>query len=165
MATVSAMGVSFGLPPGWDGRIFRRPAPPPPSLGDGRVAAAHHDATFHSVTHAANFALPPDLGDFGSSAVEVMGPEHVLMVLFEYHPHSASSPLFESPGPPRSLAPDTFSTSMLQRPLPGQAGTQVFFSAAGRAFSLYVILGSFEHRHPLVPAVNAVLASIDIRPS
>jgi hypothetical protein len=168
MATVTAMGVSVDLPPGWDGRIFRRPTPPPPDPASGRRATAastaHYQATSHSVTHAANFALPAGTGDFGSSAVELMGPEHVLVVLFEYHPHSSTTPLFEAGGPPTSLSPDSFSPSALQRPLPVQAGTQVFFSTAGRAFSLYVVLGSFERRHHLVPAVNALLRSIDIGP-
>ena len=163
MPKVSAMGVSLGLPPGWDGRIFRHPPSAPP--GRAGASAAASQATTHSVTHAANFALPTDTGDFGSAAVEVMGPGDVLVVLFEYHPHSTAEPLFEAQGPPRSLSPDAFSPSRLQRPLPGQAGTQVFFSANGRAFCLYVVLGSFANRHRLLPAVNAVLGSIDIRPA
>lgn len=169
MTTVSAEGVSFGLPPGWDGRIFLRPTPAPPSAasaapGAAPRSAAHHDETAHSVSHAANFPLPVDIGDFGSAAVELMGPDHVLVVLFEYHPHSAGTPLFETQGLPTSLAPDSFSPSNLQRSLPGQAGTQVFFSTAGRAFSLYVVLGSFANRRALVPAVNSVLRSVEIRP-
>lgn len=163
MATVSSMGVSVGLPPGWDARIFRRPPSAPPDRAGASAAAP--EATTHSVTHAANFALPTDTGDFGSSAVEVMGPGDVLVVLFEYHPDSTAEPLFRGQGPPRSLPPDAFSPSRLQRTLPGQAGTQVFFSASGRAFCLYVVLGSFADRHRLVPAVNAVLGSIDIRPA
>jgi len=164
MTTMAAMGLSFGLPPGWDGRIFRRATPKPPTTADAPVGAAHHDATAHSVAHAANFPLPVDIGDFGSAAVEIMGPEHMLVVLFEYHPHSAGMPLFETDGLPTSLSPDSFSPSGLQRPLPGQAGTQVFFSTAGRAFTLYVVLGSFENRRRLVPAVNSVLQSVEIRP-
>ena len=171
MTTVSAEGVSFGLPPGWDGRIFRRPTPTSPSTASAASgtsaprAAAHHDATAHSVTHAANFPLPVDIGDFGSAAVELMGPDHVLVVLFEYHPHSTGTPLFETEGLPTSLAPDSFSPSNLQRSIPGQAGTQVFFSTAGRAFSLYVVLGSFANRRALVPAVNSVLRSVEIGPA
>ncbi len=165
MPTVSGMGVSVGVPPGWEGRVFRRPPPTPSARAGSSVEAAASQATTHSVTHAASFALPADTGDFGSAAVEVMGPGDVFLTLFEYHPHSAAEPLFQAQGPPRSLSPDAFSPSRLQRPLPGQAGTQVFFSANGRAFCLYVVLGSFANRHRLVPAVNAVLASIDIRPA
>ena len=168
MPTMTAMGVSVGLPPGWDGRIYRRPAPPPPAAPAGTagtVGPGASAATTHAVTHAANFPLPDDAGDFGSAAVEIMGPDHVLLVLFEYHPDSSLTPLFESEGLPTSLAPERFSPSSLQRPLPGQAGAQVFFSASGRAFCLYVVLGSYQRRHHLVSLVNAVLPTLEIESS
>jgi hypothetical protein len=44
----------------------------------------------------------------------------------------------------------------------GQAGAQFFFSDAGRAFCLYVVLGSYARRGALVPKVNAVLAGVRI---
>ena len=51
---------------------------------------------------------------------------------------------------------------MLQRTLRGQAGVQRFFHEAGRAFCLYVVLGSFARRQEMVGAVNEVLASLAV---
>ena len=44
----------------------------------------------------------------------------------------------------------------------GQSGCQRFFSVAGRAFCLYVVLGSHARRTLLTPRVNAVLASLRV---
>jgi hypothetical protein len=144
-------GLAVEVPRGWDARIYQR--------SDSAV-----DATDHPVLHAANFALPEDRGDFGSNAVERMGPGHILVALLEFHPDSASTALFASRGLPRTLTPDLFSPSQLQRTLAGQAGTQVFFNDGGRAFCLYVVLGSHRGRAGLVPQVNAVLDAIEITP-
>ncbi|HVF18918.1 MAG TPA: hypothetical protein VNA14_01575 [Mycobacteriales bacterium] len=144
-------GLGVDLPPGWDARIYRR-------------AERVEEATTHAVLHAANFGLPPDRGDFGSGAVELMGPSHVLVVLLEHHPDAASTPLFANRGMPRRLTPAMFSPHQLQRTIGGQAGTQVFFHEAGRAFCLYVVLGSYLRGPALVPLVNTVLASLAIEP-
>jgi uncharacterized surface protein with fasciclin (FAS1) repeats len=63
---------------------------------------------------------------------------------------------------PQSLAADDFSPSVLQRTIRGQAGVQQFFQDSGRAFCLYVVLGSFANRRKVVAAVNGVLASLQI---
>lgn len=144
-------GLAVEVPRGWDARIFQR-------------AGVDVDATEHPVLHAANFALPEDRGDFGSNAVERMGPAHVLVALLEFHPDSASTALFANRGLPRRLTPDLFSPSQLQRTLAGQAGTQVFFNEGGRAFCLYVVLGSHRARAGLVPLVNDLLAAVQITP-
>lgn len=143
--------LALQLPPGWDGHIYRR--------------APTDQAKTFAVLHAANFPLPPDRGDFGSNAVEAMGPDHVLVVLFEYDPASASTALFSKQGAPSALDPKQFSPNSLQRALPGQAGTQVFFSEQGRALCLYVVLGSYANRSNLVALVNSVLQSLTIQPS
>jgi hypothetical protein len=65
---------------------------------------------------------------------------------------------------PRELDAEAFSPSMLQRSLDGQGGHQTFFNESGRAFCLYVVLGSHNGRHQLVPRVNQVLAGIAIEP-
>jgi hypothetical protein len=64
---------------------------------------------------------------------------------------------------PRSLSPADASPTTLQRAVGGQAGIQRFFSEAGRAWSLYVVFGSYDNRAVLVRAVNPVLASIEVR--
>ncbi|HVM41755.1 MAG TPA: hypothetical protein VM618_13350 [Acidimicrobiia bacterium] len=146
MPDLRAHGLAISLPPGWEGAIVRRRANP-------------GEAT-RPVTHLATFPLPPARGDFGAGAVEGMGSGDVFVALFEYGPESVGTPLFSEHGMPIPLRPDDFHPTQLQRRLPGQAGVQRFFTLAGRAFSLYVVLGSHRRRHATVPVVNAVLARL-----
>ena len=147
MATLRAHGLAVERPAGWDVAIYRR-AP-----ADG--------ATTHPVVHAANFALPKRRGDFGIGAVERMGPGNVFVVLFEYEPAAAGTPLFADAGRPRPQ-PGDFHPRALQRTLPGQAGAQWFFTEARRPFSLYTVLGSYARRHALVPQVRQIVAGFRI---
>jgi hypothetical protein len=48
------------------------------------------------------------------------------------------------------------------RALPGQAGTQRFFTASGRPFCLFAALGSRADARALVPQLNALLAGVTI---
>jgi hypothetical protein len=165
MTDLAARGVGVTLPAGWEGRIFRRPA-------SGEVAASAADGppappgeVTNTILHAATIPLPPDAGDFASSAVPALGPGDALVVLVEYDAANASAPLFAQVSPvPRRVAPDDFSPRTLQRALPGQAGFQRFANEAGRAFCLYVVLGAFRNRARVVAGVNAVLATLTIAP-
>lgn len=150
MTAVSAFGLSLDGPPGWDVRVYRRPAAPEEST--------------HPVLHAGNFALPAGRGDYGSGAVERMGPGNVFLALLEFHPDATDSALFSQSGRPAVLDPSAFGPSSLQRRLPGQAGFQAFFSEAGRAFCLYVVLGSWADRARLVPVASGVLGRLSIGP-
>jgi hypothetical protein len=146
------------VPSGWDARIYKRQ--------EMRAASeqAQGEPTTHAILHTANFALPAERGDFGSGAVELMRRADVLVTLVEYHPDSTGSPLFAHEGLPHPLRPEDFDPSTLQRRMPGQAGAQRFFSSGGRAFALYVVLGSYGDRRRLVGLVNAVLATVDLEP-
>jgi hypothetical protein len=157
VAQLRNAGLKVDLPPGWDARIYRR------QEVEAAVNHARGEPTTHAVLHAANFALPSDRGDFGSGAVELMRHDNVLITLVEYHPDSARTPMFAA-GLPRPLRADDFDPSTLQRRLPGQAGLQRFFSYSGRAFALYVVLGSYANRRRLVSVVNEVLATIELGP-
>lgn len=156
MPRLSGHAIDVDLPPGWDGRIYRRD--PGPSV----AAATSEAATTGAVLHAASFPLPGERGDFGSGAVEIMRRDDVLMVLIEYGAEGAGSGLFAEPGPPRQLSARDFDQNALQRAIPGQAGTQVFFSANGRAFCLYVVLGSYHDRERAVAVVNSLLPTLRI---
>jgi hypothetical protein len=115
------------------------------------------------VLHAADFALPEKRGDFGSGAVETMRSDQAFIALVEYHRDSARTALFAAhSGMPRQMGTDDFSPRQLQRTIRGQGGTQVFFVEAGRAFCLYVVLGSMANRHQVVPRVNVALSAIEI---
>jgi hypothetical protein len=152
------------LPAGWDGRITVRRDGEPEGL---RAAGGPQVFTAQArpVAHLANFALPEARADFGNGAVELMGDRDVLIVLFEYEPASVVQPMFARRGMPRSLRTGDFHPSMLRRGIPGQTGHQSFFQEAGRAFCLYVVLGSAARRARLLPQVNAVLSSVVIDPS
>lgn len=154
-------GIQTDLQPGWEGRISVRPAPLPVDASRRRGAPGEQT---HPVVHLANFPLPEQRGDFGSGAVDVMGSGHVLVVLFEYGPESVGQPLFARLGLPNRLRPEMFSRSALQRTLPGQAGVQVFFTDADRAFCLYVVLGRQSEAVGLVPLANRTLSATRISP-
>jgi hypothetical protein len=144
-------GRTVQLPPGWEGRIYRRPV-------------EEADATSQPVLHAGSFALPEDRGDFGSDATDLMGAGDVFLSLVEYDPEAAGTALFSSEGPPWPVSPRAFSTRQLQRHIPGQSGAQFFFSHRGRAYCLYVVLGDHGRRETLLPTANEVLASVELSP-
>lgn len=149
MSLLHAAGIAVDLPPGWDGGIAEAA-----TLPDGAVR--------RSVTHLANFPLPEQRGDYGGGAVHLMGWADILIVLLEFDPVSTAQPLFSLRGVPRTLRPSDFSRETLQRRIDGQGGCQSFFREAGRAFCLYVVLGSYVDREELVPIVNDMLARVRI---
>jgi hypothetical protein len=156
---LQSYGIETDLPPGWEGRIALRAAATAPTKGFGDPGEVTNP-----VVHLANFALPEQRGDFGSGAVDVMGPDHVLLVLFEYGPESVGTALFRTKGIPTKLTPNMFSASALQRTNPGQAGCQVFFTTAGRAFCCYAVLGHQASAARVLPQANATLSGTRISP-
>jgi hypothetical protein len=141
-------GIEVDLPPGWEGSIGRST-----ELPDG--------AQRNVVAHFASFPLPPRRGDFGGGAVDLMDAGDALVVLFDYGSSGVGSALFASEGVP-SVAASDFDRDLLQKSIPGQSGVQRFFTAAGRALCLYVVVGSHIDRAEAMPAVNQVLASLRI---
>ncbi len=152
---LTAHGIGVDIPPGWDGEIYQRRS------GIGPLSESSEDT--EPVVHLANFPLMPNRGDFGSGAVEVMVADNLLIVLFEYGSESVGTTLFAASGIP-TVAPEDFAPHTMQRPLPGQSGAQFFFTEAGRAFCLYVVLGSHARRRQLVPEVNLVLSTLSVTP-
>jgi hypothetical protein len=150
MPTISAHGITARLPRGFEGRIFVRP----PTVG-----------MTYPVAQFATFPIPDDIGDFGSGAVTLMGPSDVFATLFEFGPESVGTALFSQQGLPTALSTTDFSPTVLRRGIPGQSGTQRFFTEAGRPFSLYAVLGSHALRQNLVPRVNGLLASLSLTAS
>ncbi len=151
MASIVAHGIEAALPDGFEGHIFVRP-----EVGDEETCP---------VAHFATFPLPPDVGDFGSGAVNQMGATDIFVALFEYGPASLGTRLFARQGMPRSLTPGNFKSTVLRRGLSGQSGTQWFFTEAERPFTLYVVLGSHNLRASLVPRVNELLGSLTLVPA
>ena len=113
------------------------------------------------MAHIATFSLPREVGDFGSGAVELMRRDDLFVSLVEFDHDSVG----RGCSPTRACPPSSrldFDPQALQRTLSGQAGTQVFFTAAGRPFCVYVVLGSFMRRTGTVPIVNGVLQGVRI---
>lgn len=151
MSSLRAHGIDAPLPNGFEGRIFVR----------GTIG---RESTY-PVAHFATFPLPGDVGDFGGGAVNLMGPNDIFVVLFEYGPESLGRALFARQGMPRALSADDFRPYVLRRGIGGQSGTQWFFTDSGRAFTLYVVLGSHTRRVSLVPRVNGLIGSVGISPA
>jgi len=147
---IADSGISTDVPDGWKGRV------------QTRVLAARkgRERTF-AVLHAATIPLPEDTSDFGSNVVRKLGAHDVFFALFEYAPESADEPIFAHPRP-ASLRARDFTNDQLQRQLDHQVGTQRFFTDSGRAFCVYVVLGSVGARRTALPTVNHLLDSLTI---
>src|SRR3546814_3284257 len=115
-----------------------------------------------AVVTAANFALPPNLGDFGGGAVEVMRTQDLFLTLFEDGPDSVGTPLFATEGMPRVLRPADLDPMTLRTPLPGMSGAQFFFTENGRPFCLYVAVGSHLRRFRTLPLMSQILQTVEI---
>ncbi len=150
MRKLSGHGFDVDLPQGWDGRIYTRRD----EAGD----------TTNRALHAATFALPADPGDFAAGAVEHMTDSDVLVVLLEYDRQAAGTALFANDGLPSSLRPESFSPNAMPKVVPGRTASQFFFTLDGRAFCLYVVLGSHNDRVRLAGVAGAVAGSIKIAP-
>jgi len=165
-------GIGVEVPPGWAAALARREqgdeVPPAAERrrgdqgADAGLAARRPVATNHPVLHLGSFPLPPERGDYGSGAVDAMSATDVFVSIVEFHPDAATTPLFAHEGVPRALTADDFGADALQRVLRGQSGCQRFFRVNGRAFCLYVVLGSHLRRHLLIGRVNEVLEQLEI---
>jgi hypothetical protein len=142
---VHAFGIEADAPPSWEARIFR--------LADGEPTL-----------HAASFPLPLSDGEFGANATRRMRTDAAFVSVTEYRVDGKLTPqqgLFAAPQP-RVLSRSAFSPNSLLRGIVGQLGTQMFFTAAGRPFALYAVVGSTAALAVRVPEVNALLATLTI---
>ena len=155
-------GLDAQAPRGWYVAVTRRPGalPPRPGTMAPSVAALLEDVT-RPVLHACTRPLPPDRGDFGTGAVDLLRPDDVFVALVDYGPDVADQGLFERQGMPK-LAPSQFAPNAMQRPLPGMSAAQHFFSSGGRAFCLFTVLGSHARRMATVPRAAALLRTVSI---
>jgi hypothetical protein len=152
-SALAAHGISIELPPGWEGRIYRRRG------GDPTL-------------HAANYPLPASDGDFGSVATERMPENGSFLVLTEYRPGQGLEPgkgLFAAAALPLPLDPRQFNPKTLHVGRAGQIGFQHFFTAGRRPFCLYAVVKPRRSRglaaaaaKPQVSTINRVLATVTI---
>jgi len=170
VARVSSSGISVDVPAGWEAQIDAAAGEwgGEAGLGAGApqaaVATSFDDGSMRrTVVHLANYPLPPGRGDFGGGAVEVMRTGDVFVALFEHDPVGADQALFAAEGVPQALKVADFDPAVLQRDVSGGSGLQRFFHVGRRAFCLYVVVGSHVDRRDVIPVINAVLGSVEIR--
>jgi hypothetical protein len=155
-------GLTAQPPRGWNVAVTRRPgALPPPAGLRGLSTTAPLEDVSRPVLHACTRPLPADRGDFGTGAVDLLGPDDVFVALVDYGAEVADHGLFERQGMPL-LAPSQFAPNALQRPLPGMSAAQHFFSSGARAFCLFVVLGSHARRMASVPRAVALVRTVRI---
>jgi hypothetical protein len=147
MAHLCGPGLTIELPRGWHGAVTAR---------DEECGLA--------VLHAATMPLPADRGDAGGGVVERLGWADVFLGLLEHEPSSAGAGLFAATGVPVPLSPDAFVRRALQGMRPLQSGVQRFFTAGGRSFGLFVVVGDHAARARLLRPVNRALATLVVEP-
>jgi hypothetical protein len=148
---LEAHGLTLEAPLGWEARIERR-------------AITVDGESSYPVIHAATFPLPAQRGDYGSGAVELMGSGDVFAALLEFGGDSVNSPLFSAQPMPRIIDAERFAPNQLQRWIAGQAGQQIFFTDRGRAFCLYIVIGSYTRRAELAERAQEIVQRIIIDP-
>jgi hypothetical protein len=166
---LAGSGVEVTVPAGWDARVYTRPLAAPALMPNPPLDPFHRDVQARGGTaslHAASFALPADDGDFGTGATAEMSPSGTFVALLEYQAGGGLEPgkgLYAG-RPPASLAPDDFDPRALLRALPGQLGAQRFFTASGRPFCLYAVIGSEAFSRRLVE-LNELVSSLWFSPA
>ncbi len=164
MAELSAHGLAVDVPPTWEGRIFARPTTGQAGALAYEGPPAPDGAQTYPLIQVSSIPMPDDVGDYGSGVVERLTTADLFIVIKEFSPASATTPMFRRRGMPLPLDPGEFSPNALQRTLPGQAGIQVFFNEQGGAYCLYVVLGSFVRRDELAAQASALLSTVRFTP-
>jgi hypothetical protein len=137
-----------GADPGWETRVWRREPHDPQEVT-------------HPVLHACTRALPAERGDFGSGVIELLGGDDVFVSLVEYGTDVADQGLFAPQGRP-VLRPSQFSPNRMARTYPGVSAAQHFYSEGGRAFCLFVVIGSHARRMALVPRADRTVRALRV---
>ena len=150
MSRLEGHGIALELPHAWEGRIFL-PDLPPPALN-------------LPVVHATDRPLAMPRSTFAPELAARAGAEGTLLALVEYEPALADRGLFAGPAPRRPIVRDDLHPAALQVPNPGQEGRQWFFSDAGRAFCLYLVVGIGRGLEARLRRVDELLSSLRILP-
>lgn len=145
MTVLEVAGIAVPVPPGWEAR-----ARSGGGVDGGGVA--------YPYLHLATVAMPASRAAYGGGVVERLGPNDCFAALVAFAPSAAGTTLFAARGLPRRLRAASFTSSCLQRTIPRQLGHQHFFSEAGRALCLYVVMGGAGALAARLPALNRALA-------
>ena len=156
---ISAYGLSCAALPGWDIRIEQRAQSTVPAPGSDLPMGGF----VHPILQAGTSAMPALRGDYGSGYVERMTSADVFVCLGEFDHEAGAEAMFDD-GMPAALRPSDFHPDAQQRVIAGMCGTQRFFTTGGRAFCLYVVLGSWLQRKALTATANSLLATVRVEP-
>ena len=131
--------------------MFKRPSPATSArrAADGAARAPGRDDQRGGAR--VTIALPLGVGDFASGAVDSSAVTTCSSCCSSTTRERRPAAVRGARACRARSAPDDFSPNVLQRTIRGQAGVQKFFHDQGRAFCLYVVLGSFANRRKLVP--------------
>jgi hypothetical protein len=144
-------GLHLAVPSGWEARIYRR-------------APEERGELSFPVLHLGTVPLPAVRGDYGGGVVERLGSEDVFVSMLEFGAGVADEGLFAHRGIP-ALRPSQFGPGRLPHVQADVSAVQHFFSDAGRAFCLYVVVGSHGRRMVTVPRAQQALRGLTIRPA
>ena len=149
---LSMRGIELEVPLGWESRI--------------RTAGqSEPQGTQLPVLHAATVPLPNKRADYGGGVVETLESTDLFISLIEFGDEAVGSKLYEATDRIPRVTPGMFNPNQLQRRLPGQAGLQIFFTHRGRAFCLYVVIGSYSRRIELANKANQLIGQLSISPN
>lgn len=145
--TIAGHGISIDLPAGWEGLIYRR-------------------KEAHPILHAGSFALPAGDGDFGTGAIDAMGPADVFFALLEYDGALGGYGLFGELGIPIPVRTGELSPRAFPRIVRGRMAVQKFFTEHDRAFCLYLVAAAPDGMPPRggVRSANRILRTLRIEP-
>ncbi len=150
MGVLKGHGLAIEVPANWEGRIFV-PALPPPALN-------------LPILHLTDTVLPMQRSTYAPELAAQAGSKGALVALVEFEERLADRGLYAPQGLGLPLRRDRFHTRALQVPNPLQEGHQRFFSQGGRAFSLYVVLGTGPGAEWRLRVVNHALATLKVTP-
>jgi hypothetical protein len=150
MTRLSSRGIAITVPRGWEGRIFVPDLAPP--------------AINLPILHLTDTVLTTERSSYAPELAARAGGAGILVALLEFDHRLADVGLYEPQGLRLPLARDRFHQKALQFPSRVQEGHQRFFSEGGRAFCLYVVLGTGPGVDRRLDQANRALASLEIRP-
>jgi hypothetical protein len=150
MTRLSSHGIAITVPKGWEGRIFVPDLDPP--------------AINLPILHLTDTVLTTERSSYAPELAARAGGTGILVALLEFDNTLADVGLYEPQGLRLPLTRERFHPKALQFPSRVQEGHQWFFSEGGRAFCLYVVLGTGRGVDRRLAEANRALASLDIRP-
>jgi hypothetical protein len=150
MTRLASHGIAVDVPKGWEGRIFVPDLDPP--------------AINLPILHLTDAVLTVERSSYAPELAARAGGSGTLVALLEFDHHLANVGLYAPRGLHLPLTRERFHHRALQFPSRVQEGHQRFFSEGGRAFCLYVVLGTGRGADRRLSEVNRTLSSLEIRP-